>query len=452
MKRMMIAFAAVAAFSLQASAQDPVEYTCEIKDFDAKVTQASTIVKFELRSNLPDSAVVVINARIVRHRLQIQQEDKLTSNQVDMIVSTTKSQISGGKSSSLVRIDLATPGIYQFDFAFDPEKQMSTDVLKRKMGKKNYYRRDFPAFKVIVGEPQRLLQQLFTDSAECASHLDKSRKLFARIEKESQGADWAEKTLKVLEDINKEKEKCSAEMGGSLMNATYEFIVAILDDLDRTRTYIEQLLKDREASKKKSAAGGGGGAGGGGESGGGDDTHKDAGPADTALSSSADGGRLKLEKLDKFIDRADVVRIRETLSWSGQFIRMSMGKLDDAYARVRAGEKPEIFLKAKNFADDCTGEIKRGYTTLKAGSGSGDVLKLRQQTFESWQTIETGMVMDDKQKGLAPTFDRYGAALEKHAGEGAPEFGAEMKKQAAELAAFLSSIEKKMVGGKEPGQ
>jgi hypothetical protein len=453
MRMLAIATLAVAlpAVALPAVAQQqPVEYECKVADVEVKTSPQATTAKLEITSNLPDGAVVLVNTRIVRHRLNIQAEDRLTPGMVDTIVNTMKVQISGRKASPAPRIDLGTPGIFEFSFVFDPEKQINADRMKRAMGKREYYRRDFPGHRIVAGEPRDLMKALFDDCTVCAEHIDKCRKLFERIEKESKKANWAESTLDILKEIEEKKKKCMEQAARSLLNATYDYIVAILDDLDRARIYIEQLLKDREAAKKaKEGGGGGGGGGGGSEPNQDEDTHKDAGAADTALSSSADGQRLKLDRLWGFMDRCDKVRIRETLSWCSQFTRMSLAQIDEAYAKVGQGEKAEGFQRVAARADDVADAVRDGLRGMKSPPGQGEVRENRIKWFEELQLIDD-VPLDDKDKGLAKTFKTYVSKLQTLATAGAPALAGETKDlRDKQIVPTLDKIDKKIIGGKK---
>jgi len=288
--------------------QDDV--TCTLRDVTARAAGDGVVITVEADTSLPDGAIVTVTARLLRHVLEPQQNDRLTAGRLGAPATPSLVKASGGRLPR-ASLELATPGIYEVACSFDPVRQEHAGRMKKLMGR-SYLRLEFAAVRVVAGDSEKLLRALFADASNAARRVDACRALFDRLEKESRSADWPERTLKVLESIRKEQERCAKESEGSLLNATFGFIALILEDLDTARKNIEELLKQRERDAKANAAPP-------------SDPKDDpkgihsGDPTDTALGSAASGRPMTLDRLRALIDRADAVRLRETMSWSAQF-------------------------------------------------------------------------------------------------------------------------------------
>jgi hypothetical protein len=284
--------------------------TLTLRDVAARAAGEGAVVTVEADTSLPDGAVVTLSARLVRHVLEPQLNDRLTPGRPGEGTTPQVVKTTGGRLPKTA-IELPTPGIYELAAAFDPVKQEHAARMKRLLGR-FYLRHDFPAVRIVAGDSERLLRALYADGSNAARRIDACRALFDRLEKESRAADWPERTLKVLESIRKEQERCAKESEGSLLNATFGFVALILEDLDTARKNIEELLRQREKDAKAPPAP---------PSGPKDDPKgiHSGDPTDTAIGSAASGRPMTLDRLRELIDRADAVRVRETLSWTVQF-------------------------------------------------------------------------------------------------------------------------------------
>jgi hypothetical protein len=254
---------------------------------------------------LPSGAILDVEARLARHLFEPQRHDRLTAGQFHPVLQPIRVALKEKKAR--VVIDLPTPGFYEFSASFSAAGQVNNARFKDLA---------IPAIdplRAVAGDPDALLRALFDDNEGARRHITACLTLFDRLEKEALDP---ERTLKLLEDIHREQQACMKESARTLLNATFEFVAAILADLDTVREKYAELLRqqkrdaqngpDKPAAKDKPK-----------------DVH-DGDPASTRISSGATGQPLSLDGLRALIARADALRIRETLSWSGQFARLAM--------------------------------------------------------------------------------------------------------------------------------
>ncbi len=332
--------------------------TGRITSVDARPAQA--VVRFE--TDLPATAALAVEARLVRHAYD-PRKDRLATGALGEVV-----QVRVEAKAKLAKIDLPTPGLYEFRVRFAKEIG-NNGKLKR------YAPAEFGPVRAAAGDPDRLLQTVFDDGAAARRRIDTCLALFDRLEKD--GID-PQLTLRLLNDIKKEQDTAAKESSKSLLNATNEFIVGILADLEQAR----QNIKDMIAQQARLAAAGGGGGG----------TEAPEPPKDvhgqdgeTYVTSSATGRPLSLAVLRDLIKRADALRIRETLSWSAQFAALEAGRLDEAAVAGKPGS-----------ADATARTLDAGLRAL-----ADDSKKERQERFAAWDAESRRLPAELKKLGAA---------------------------------------------------
>lgn len=337
-------------------AQEPP--TGRITSVEARPAQAT--VRFE--TDLPAAAALAVEARLVRHVFD-PRKDTLVSGALGEAV-----QVRVEAKAKSARLDLLTPGLYEFRVRF-----------AREIGNNGKLKRCAPAefgpARAAAGEPDRLLQTVFDDGLAARRRIDACLALFDRLEKD--GID-PQLTLKLLNDIKKEQDAATKETSQSLLNATNEFIAGILADLEHAR----QNIKDLIAQQARAAASGGGGG-----SSEAPEPPKDMHGQDgeTYITSATTGRPLSLAVLRHLIKRADALRVRETLSWSAQFAALEAGRLDEAAV---AGKPVSAAVTVR--------VLDAGLRALQ-----DDPKKERQEIFTAWDADSLRLPAELKKLGAA---------------------------------------------------
>jgi len=95
-------------------------------------------------------------------------------------------------------ISLATPGLYEVLFYFDPNAQQHAESVRKAMTKAHFYRHEFPVVTVAIGDAKKMMVALQQDTEACAKMARQARELLEKIEKQSDDKDWLEKAEKVV--------------------------------------------------------------------------------------------------------------------------------------------------------------------------------------------------------------------------------------------------------------
>ncbi len=335
----------IAALAILAIAQDPAPAGSLVGT--ARVNRDGTAsALLDLGAPLPNGAVLKVTTLLIRHRFDSRQDLLTADGSQDIVGLPTLVLIRDQKARTTIL--LPTPGLYEFHAAFEAGAQQDLRFKKLRAP-------GFTPLRITAGDADDLLRTLFDDAAVARRHVDACKAFFERLEKDA--AD-PERTLALLKEIQKEQAACLKESGRTMMNAAFEFIAAVLGDLECARLYYEELVR-----QKKQRLGGDGSSDSTGD--GPSDLHS-SDKTGTAVSSGATGRPLSLDSLKALIDRADALRIRETLSWCARFALLPGASADTIAAGVKAlaedpsKERRERFASWDGGATDLAPLLKKG--------------------------------------------------------------------------------------------
>lgn len=393
---------------LPAGAQDAQKkFDVEIKKVDVRGSSGDWNVTLTAETTFPGDAVLCFLPKARRHFYNWQSKEFLFGADFnygvfDQVVPKATNHTVSGKKFKVDKIPVPTPGIYEVSVWFDPAAQIKGDSVKKAMGRSNYYRYDFEATVVWVGDSKKMMQELMDDTDDCAKMIKKIMQLLERIERESDDADWVEKSQKIFDEIGKLRVKAGQQAVKSLHNATYKLIDEVLYEVIQIGNAIK-LLKQAEA-----APGGGGGGGGGEEE---PETEHNENGGDTPILGGLDGTKLTLSKTKEHIRICDAVRMREYWSWETLLFVDSMKKLNDTYAAAKAdGKEVEAFRKVRGDAVRTIEDTERAYKHVTSDEVQKDaflaitkyVVEEKEQPFgDFFKMYETyvAALLDDAQKG-----------------------------------------------------
>ena len=300
----------------------------------------------DISAPLPNGAVLTVTTLLVRHRFE-PQRDRLTADISQNVVGLPTLAVVRDQKARVVLL-LPTPGVYEFHATFEPAAQQDSRLKKLRAPA-------IDALRIPTGDADDLLKALFDDASIARRHVDACKAFFVRLEKE---ASDPEATLGLLKEIEKQQQACVRQSNATMLNATFEFIAAVLGDLQTARTYYEELVRQKKQRHNSE-----------GSSNSNSDVPSDLHSSDhtmTPVSSMATGRPLSLDGLMALIDRADALRIRETLSWCAHFVLLPGAKPETLAAGIKAlseeppKERRERFAAWDGGAADLAPLLKKG--------------------------------------------------------------------------------------------
>ena len=285
-----------------------------------------TTVEFSLSTNLPDKAVVTLYAILAQYEYSY-EHDRLTYVRPDVGAQRTSGAVAAGKVKSL-RLDLPANGVYGFDFRFDPGQQAYRPKMQKEMG--DHY--DFIALDertIAVGVADTVFAEMLVDNAACRDVLKRCREVLEALDKIADGeeSEMAERAKPHMKDLTKLLDVVSGRIDKTLVNGTYKYVQQVLSTVGLAAQFIERLAKAKKNPKLL------------------EPTIEDTGKPvpdhgkDTPPPTPIPGPGspfLNFGGIRDYIERADVVRLREVLLWLVRFSRLPLERPDGAEATVKA--------------------------------------------------------------------------------------------------------------------
>ncbi len=326
------------------------KYDCVLKKIEIRGGGSQWFLDLTFDATFPEKSILNVTTKMKRHEYLWQAKELVFGVDTERMPVPATLQVSGKSARSRGEVWVATPGLYEIFFYFEPTAQ-TYDSVKKTMGKSQFYRHEFPIVMVAVGEPKKTLVELRRDTDECAALVKKALEYMDRIERESDDKDWADKAEKLFEEVNKMKVKAEEQAEKSLHGGAYRVISDILEELVRAGRQIKML---KEAGK---AVGGGGG--------GGDEdpptNHPEEGD-DKPILGSLDGKMLTLDKLKEHIRRCGQIRMREFASWITVLHQRGMEQLDQAYADAKKDpQAARAFQRLRIETNELNEELEKTY-------------------------------------------------------------------------------------------
>lgn len=358
-------FAALLALPLLLAAspqQEPKKFDCTIKKLEVRGGGSQWNIDLTFDHTFPDKAVISVIVRMLKHEYLWQQKEFLYGPDQRGTPLPCNLQASGKtiRTSPNSAITVATPGIYEISWYFDPNVQ-SFESVKKAMGKTQFYRREFAPVIVVVGEAKKMLAALRNDTDDCEKMIKWAADTMEKIEKGSEAKDWAEKSESIFAEIEKKKMEAEKQTETSLHNATYRMIADILGEL----VVIGRQIKLMKANKGGTGGGGGGGGGNGEDP---PTSHPDEG-TDAPILPGMDGKTLSLDRFQAHMKSCEEVRLREVFSWLTILHQLMMEELVAQYEEAKktgvAGQK--AWTKLRSTANETNEEIEKMIKVVAAG-------------------------------------------------------------------------------------
>lgn len=307
-------------------------YTATVDEPKVTATDRDASVEFNFATNLPDKAVVTLRARPAEYEYGYEQ-DRLAylgpscPSGADL---KTTAPVAGGKVKGL-RLTLPANGVYGFEIRFDPADQAYGPLMRKKMGPENFGLLSLHERTIAVGVADKAFDEMLADSAACRDVLAKCRAALDALDKIADGEESKMAALAGphLKDLEKLHDVVNGRLGKTLVNGTYKYVSQVLNATGLAAQFIERLAKAKKDPKplegptengKPSAV-----------------PRQEDPPLPSPIPDSKNPF-LSFGGIRTYIDRADVVRLREVLLWLVKFSRLALERPDGAEATVKAIE------------------------------------------------------------------------------------------------------------------
>ena len=401
----------------------------EVTKFKVRGGGSRWTVDMTLRHQFPKGALISIEARQRRHKFNWQSRGFFFGIDSFNSDSTPVNCETGNRTMRTKNLTVSTPGMYEFNFWFDPNVQSRGRQLRQKMGDRDYFRYDLLPLSRTIGDADKMLNALQQDTSKCAKMISRAKKLLDRIERESDDKDWKEKSEGIFKELGEMKSEADEEKNNSLHNAAYQVISELLEELVIVGSMIKQLQAEA------------GGADGSFNSDGGDDepdtTHPEEG-GNTPIVGGADGKKLSVKKIKEHLTIADTARLREFYSWITLLHQEGLERLWSTYQLAKKSEEgQDAYRAARNAIRSTNSELEKSFNYIHSK-------KEWKKSLEPW----TFYKVEDEEQRYEDFFARV-LPFTKILTEDAKSLGAvpaQVKEARADIMNHLSTARVKVMG------
>lgn len=333
------------------------EYTVGVRKLDVRPKGDGWSLRLRLQTDLPRKALVSVQPRLLRHLYNWEKKTfQLTTMEIGGSVGVRGDEPVGRDGRVEYKaIPVPTPGFYDLHCWFDPLRQ--SESIKKQMGQ-DFYRHDFPPFSLVVGEVEKIVEELREDFRSCYGMIEDARELLQRIRNEHKEKDWDSRKKDILAKIRKLKKKAEEKSEKSLQNAAFKVLTGVLMEMELA---VQAIHKIPEVEP----SGGGGG--------GGQDPHKQGG-GDPAIDEMLDGRKFSMEGLEKHLNLANRIRMREYFSWLVHIERNLFTEVTGSYEAAKGGsrEDREDFPKLRTTTRKQSNRLEDAFEHAANSSANGE--------------------------------------------------------------------------------
>lgn len=393
-----------------AAQEPPKPYTVTVEKLLVKATDNDATLEVELSTNLPDRAVLTLQAQMATYDYAY-DHDYFTYVPPDFNVGSPLSvpgTVANGRIKSL-KLNLPANGLWRIEIRFDPGRQQDR-TLRRKMGLERFGLMSLHERTLAVGATRRVFEEILKDSAACRTLLHRCQETLDRLNKVGDADDeeeaMAKKAIPLVQKLSEDAGEFYSRIDKTLLNATYRYGGNVLAGVGLAGQFLKDLVKKKQAEEKEKKAGSGTGdvVPGSGSGSGDPDApfapNPSGGVVDPATGETLQdqsghdsvkekgykpipdpsGGKLSFSTLAERIIKADEVRLREVFLWVIRFTRIAHENLFSAADSVRRGGSKDAARDVFNDEETALKEIDKTVATLLQ----------TEKTFDKFQTLGNG--------------------------------------------------------------